>query len=100
MINNGTIMATGTVDSGNPYVHGMFLWAGNVGRIENNEILSATASTDEGQSTAYGACLQGHEIINTGTISVNATSNDDRATAYGARFFSFDANGVLTIPAP
>jgi hypothetical protein len=95
MINNGTITANGTVDSGDPYVHGMFLWAGNASRIENNEILSATASTDAGQATAYGACLQGHEVTNTGTISVNASSDDDRATAYGVRFFSFDANGVF-----
>jgi uncharacterized protein with beta-barrel porin domain len=95
MINNGTITANGTVDSGDPYVHGMFLWAGNASRIENNEILSATASTNAGQATAYGACLQGHEVTNTGTISVNASSDDDRATAYGVRFFSFDANGVF-----
>jgi uncharacterized protein with beta-barrel porin domain/C1A family cysteine protease len=95
MINNGTITANGTVDSGDPYVHGMFLWAGNASRIENNEILSATASTNAGQATAYGACLQGHEVTNTGTISVNAASDDDRATAYGVRFFSFDANGVF-----
>ena len=95
LINNGTITATAEVTDAPPYVHGMFLWAGNASRIENNGILNATASTDAGQATAYGVCLQGHEITNTGTISVNATSADDRATAYGARFFSFDENGTF-----
>ena len=95
MINNGTITANATVDTGDPYVHGMFLWAGNASRIENNGILNATASTGKGQATAYGVCLQGHEITNTGTITVNASSSNDRATAYGARFFSFDENGTF-----
>lgn len=96
MINNGTILAEADVTGSPPYVHGMFLWAGDAARLENNGRIDAAASTDAGQATAYGVCLQGREMTNTGTIAVNATSpGGDQATAYGVRFFSFDGNGTF-----
>ncbi len=95
MVNNGTITANAHAIDKEPFVHGMFLWAGKNSSVENNSIINATASTDKGMATAYGICLQGHEITNTGTITVNATSGDGRATAYGIRFFSFDDKGIL-----
>ena len=96
MVNNGTIKATAEVTGTSPYVHGMFLWAGNAARIENNGIVEATAATDDRQATAYGVCLQGRIMMNTGTISVNATTTGgEQATAYGVRFLSFDRNGTF-----
>jgi outer membrane autotransporter protein len=96
MVNNGTIQAEADVSGSPPYVHGMFLWAGDAARLENNGRIDAAASTDAGRATAYGACLQGREMTNTGTIAVTATSPDgDQATAYGVRFFSFNGNGTF-----
>ncbi len=96
MINDSTITANANVTGKEPFVHGMFLWAGKDSLIENNSIINATATTDKGMATAYGICLQGHEITNTGTITVNATSGDGRATAYGIRLFGFDTTATAT----
>jgi len=96
MVNHAVIRAHADVVTGNPYVHGMFLWAGERSRIENTSAIHAAAHTDDGRATAYGICLQGHEVLNTGTISVNAASaTNDRATAYGVRLFGFDDSAVF-----
>ncbi|EMS77554.1 putative serine protease [Desulfotignum phosphitoxidans DSM 13687] len=97
MVNESTIDATISVDEGNPYVHGMFLWAGRDSLIENHGSITAASRSENDQSTAYGIVLQGHKVLNTGSIQVEAEAmENDRATAYGIRMFGFDDTAVLT----
>jgi hypothetical protein len=75
----------------------MFLWAGRDSLIENHGSITAASRSENDQSTAYGIVLQGHKVLNTGSIQVEAEAmENDRATAYGIRMFGFDDTAVLT----
>jgi len=87
---------------GDALTHGIFLWAGANAFIDNSGGVGSGILTETGMGTAYGLCLQGQRMTNSGTVealAVGLTSDteedENRLTAYGARFFSFDSRGIF-----
>ena len=94
--NSALIRAEADVEEGAPYTHGIFLWAGAKSIVTNSADIMAKAATGSGQATAYGICMQGRDVMNSGAISALAsTSGDDRATAYGVRQFGFNLDATF-----
>ncbi len=94
--NSAQILAEANVESSWPYVHGIFLWAGAESSVTNTADIMAMASTANGQATAYGICMQGRDVVNSGSISAVAdSSSGDRSTAYGVRQFGFDLDAAF-----
>jgi len=94
--NEARIRALITRPGTDALTHGIFLWAGDHAFIDNSGAVQSGILSDAGMATAYGLCLQGQRMTNSGSVTALALAlTDSRASAYGARFFSFDSTGVF-----
>jgi uncharacterized protein with beta-barrel porin domain len=94
--NNATVVSSVRDVSGNAFSYGIFLWGGAKASLVNDYDVSAIATVkDDSLATAYGLCLQGGSLVNSGVVQVTARGGAGRASAYGIRYFSYDDKGTV-----
>ncbi len=96
LVNEAAVFAVAGHDSDDVLTHGLFLWGGDRASLDNTGDVLSLALGGDGMATAYGLCLQGRTLSNSGTVAAAAINlGAQRATAYGVRFFSFDRTGIF-----
>lgn len=94
LANEASIVTQADHNTDDVLTHGLFLWGGDHAALDNTGDVMSLAIGDGGMATAYGLCLQGQTLTNSGRVlAVANNSGAQRATAYGIRFFSFDGTG-------
>jgi len=96
LVNEATVIAPADHDTDDVLTHGLFLWGGDHASLDNTGDVLSIAFGSEGMATAYGLCLQGRTLSNSGSVTAAAINTGaQRATAYGVRFSSFDRTGTF-----
>lgn len=94
LVNEATVTALAGHGTDDVLTHGLFLWGGDHASLENTGNVMSLAIGVGGTATAYGLCLQGRTLTNSGRVTAAAFNDGaQRATAYGVRFLSFDGTG-------